>query len=160
MAPLAVGRKAPELALETDRDIPFRLSEQSGSPVVIFFYPEDDTEGCTIENIEFSRLLPEFEALGARVLGVSPDTVEKHCRFRDKHHLAVPLAADPELKTIKRYGAWGPKKMFGHAYDGVIRTTVLVDGKGKIAGLWKVTRIKGHAATALEAVKKLVAGAA
>jgi peroxiredoxin Q/BCP len=159
MATLAVGRKAPDFTLATDRPEPFHLAGLAGSAVVVFFYPEDDTEGCTIENLEFSRLLPDFEALGVRVLGISPDTVEKHCRFRDKHGLKVPLAADPSLRTIKRYGAWGPKKLFGHAYDGVIRSTFLIDPRGRIAAIWKVTRIRGHAQAALGAARTLAAAA-
>lgn len=156
MADVSIGRKAPQLALATDAGTTFHLSEHLGSPVVLFFYPEDDTEGCTIENLEFTRLMPEFQALGAVVLGISPDAVEKHCRFRDKYHLAAPLAADPTRKAIRAYGAWGPKKLFGRAYDGVIRMTFLIDAAGRIAAMWKVTRIKGHAAIVLEAARTLV----
>jgi peroxiredoxin Q/BCP len=156
MATPAVGRKAPDFALVTDSGATFRLSEHKGTPVVLFFYPEDDTEGCTIENIEFSHLLPAFTELGVAVVGISPDTVEKHCKFREKHGLAATLAADPSLKATKAYGAWGPKKLFGHQYDGVIRSTFLVDARGKIAAIWKVTRIKGHAQAALDAARVLV----
>lgn len=157
MAHPAVGRKAPDFELTTDAGTPFRLSDHQGRPVVLFFYPEDDTEGCTIENLEFTKLLPEFQALGVSVLGISPDTVEKHCKFRDKHGLKAPLGADTDLKVTKKYGAWGPKKLFGHEYDGVIRTTFLIDGKGRVAEIFAVTRIKGHAAAALEAARTLQA---
>lgn len=159
MPAIAVGRKAPDFELMTDSNELFRLSAHKGRPVVLFFYPEDDTEGCTIENIEFTEKMPEFTALGVKVVGISPDTVEKHCKFRDKHGLKAILAADPELKAIKAYGVWGKKKMFGHEYDGVLRTTFLIDGKGKVAGVWPVTRIKGHAAAALEAARALAATA-
>jgi peroxiredoxin Q/BCP len=155
MASLAVGKKAPDFELPTDRGIPFRLAEHKGHPVVLFFYPEDDTEGCTIENLEFTALADEFERLGIDVLGISPDTVEKHCRFRDKHRLTIPLAADTGHKVTSKYGAWGPKKMFGHEYDGVIRMTFLIAPEGKIASIWKVTRIKGHAQVVLEAARAL-----
>jgi peroxiredoxin Q/BCP len=155
MATLTIGRKAPDFALEVDSGAMFRLSE-AGAPVVLFFYPEDNTEGCTIENIEFSRLAGEFAALGVKLLGISPDSVEKHCRFRDKHGLAVPLAADTSLKVTKAYGAWGPKKLFGHEYDGVIRSSFLIDADRGVAGIWKVTRIKGHALLALDAARTLV----
>ncbi len=155
MAKLVVGSKAPDFVLPTDSDIPFRLSEQRGQPAVLFFYPEDDTEGCTVENLEFTQLAQDFARLGIAVLGISPNTVEDHCRFRDKHHLGIPLAADPDRKVIRAYGVWGPKKMFGHAYDGVLRTTFLIDAKGKVAAVWPVTRIKGHAGKVLEAACQL-----
>jgi peroxiredoxin Q/BCP len=156
MASIAVGSKAPDFELITDAATPFRLSAQKGHPVVLFFYPEDDTEGCTIENIEFTQRMPEFNALGVTVVGISPDSVEKHCKFRDKHGLQASLAADIDRRVTKTYGVWGPKKLFGHVYEGVIRTTFLIDGQGKIAGIWPVTRIKGHAQAALEAARKLV----
>lgn len=154
----AVGRKAPAFELPTDSGAPFRLADRLGRPVVLFFYPQDDTEGCTIENLDFSRLAPAFAELGVALLGISPDSVEKHCKFRDKHGLAAPLAADVAHKVTNAYGAWGPKKMFGHAYDGVIRTTVLIDAKGKVAARWKVTRIKGHAEAVLAAARRLATG--
>lgn len=125
--------------------------------MVLFFYPEDGTEGCTIENLEFTLLAPAFIAAGTTVVGISPDTVEKHCQFRDRHALATTLVSDPGLKAIRAYGAWGPKKMFGHEYDGVIRTTFLIDATGRIAHIWKVTRIKGHAQTVLDATRALSA---
>jgi thioredoxin-dependent peroxiredoxin len=142
----------------SDSGTPFRLSRQKGRPVVLFFYPEDDTEGCTIENREFSAAAAEFAALGVVVAGISPDSLEKHCRFRDKYGLRAPLLADDKKKVVKAYGVWGLKKMFGHEYDGVIRTTFLIDARGRVAGTWRVTRIKGHAATVLDAARDLVAG--
>ena len=123
---------------------------------MLFFYPEDDTDGCTIENIEFTDEIPDFEKLGTKVVGISPDSVEKHCKFRDKYRLGVTLAADPDHVAIKKYDVWGPKKLFGVHYDGLIRTTFLVGSDGKIAGSWLVTKVKGHAATVLEATKELV----
>lgn len=155
MTTIAVGDEAPDFELETDARETFRLSAQKGRPVVLFFYPEDDTEGCTIENLEFTQLKPEFDRLGVQLLGISPDTVEKHCAFRDKYELKVPLAADPDRKVIEAYGLWQRKKMFGNEYDGLVRTTFLIDAKGRIAGVWPVTRIKGHAAAALEAAREL-----
>ena len=155
MSKIAVGMKAPDFELVTDNGEPFRLAAQKGRPVVLFFYPEDDTEGCTIENIEFGRLKSEFDRLGVVVVGISPDTVEKHCRFRDKHRLTVPLAADPGHKAIKAYGLWQRKKTFGREYDGLVRTTFLIDAGGRVAGIWPVTRIKGHAQKALDAAREL-----
>jgi peroxiredoxin Q/BCP len=154
---LEIGDAAPDFDLDTDKGVRFRLSAQRGSPVVLFFYPEDETDGCTIENIEFTEEMPDFEKLGVRVIGISPDSVEKHCRFRDKHALQVTLASDPEHEAIKAYDVWGPKTLFGHHYDGLIRTTFLVGADGKIAGTWLVTRVKGHAAEVLEATRSLVA---
>ena len=152
-----VGKKAPDFTLPTDANEPFRLADHRGKPVVLFFYPEDDTEGCTIENIEFTQLLPAFAELGVKVVGISPDSVEKHCAFRDKHGLRATLAADPDLKVLKAYGVWGHKKTFGHEYDGVLRTTFLIGPDGKVAGLWPVTRIKGHAEKVLAAARELAA---
>lgn len=157
MAVVDIGMRAPDFALITDRNETFRLSDHRGSPVVLVFYPQDDTEGCTIENLEFSRLMPEFGALGAKVVGISPDSVASHCSFRDKHGLELALAADPEHQAINAYGVWGPKTTFGRDYVGLIRTTFLVDPEGTVARAWRVTRIKGHAAQVLEAVRRLAA---
>ena len=158
MAVIDVGTEAPDFALTTDRSETFRLSDHRGSPVVLVFYPQDDTEGCTIENIEFTRMLPEFRALGAEVVGISPDSVAAHCKFRDKYQLALTLAADPDHQAIDAYGVWGAKTTFGHSYVGLIRTTFLVGADGNIARNWRVTRIKGHAAEVLEATRTLAAG--
>jgi len=155
----AIGSPAPDFELRTDRAEPFRLSRHRGRPVVLYFYPEDDTEGCTLENIEFTAQLPEFKKLGVEVLGISPDSVEKHCAFRDKHKLGVPLGADPEHKAIEAYGLWQLKKMFGVEFMGVKRATVLIDAKGKVAGVFYATRIKGHAEKVLDAARSLVAAA-
>lgn len=153
------GDLAPDFELETDAGARFRLSEHRGRPVVLFFYPADDTEGCTVENVEFSGLNGAFDELGVSVLGISPDSVESHCRFRDKHGLKAPLAADPERRVIDAYGVWGPKKLYRREYEGLHRTTFLVDADGRIAQVWKVRRIKGHAQAALDAARDLVATA-
>lgn len=157
MTSIAVGTTAPDFALVSDSHDLFRLSEHRGRSVVLYFYPQDDTEGCTIENIEFTDQLPEFKKLGAVVVGISPDTVEKHCSFRDKYNLGVKLAADPERKAIKAYGLWQLKKMFGVEFMGVKRTTFLIDPDGIIAGIFPATRIKGHAEKVLAATRQLVA---
>lgn len=152
---LTIGEPAPDFALPRDDGGLFRLSDFRGRPVVLFFYPEDGTEGCTIENLEFSALSEQFEAAGIVVAGISPDTVERHCRFRDRHALKVPLLADPGRKALEPYGAWGRKKLYGREYDGVIRTTVLIDRSGRIAGIMPARRVKGHAAKVLEAALML-----
>lgn len=153
---LEVGDSAPDFALTTDAGEIFRLSDHRGAPVVLFFYPADDTEGCIIENIEFTEEMPEFKALGARIVGISPDDVAKHVAFRDKYQLGATLVADTDHVAIKAYDVWGPKKLFGVHYDGLIRTTFLVGPDGRIAAHWVVNRIHGHAATVLEATKALV----
>jgi peroxiredoxin Q/BCP len=157
MTPLTVGNKAPDFELITDAQVPFRLSAHKGKPVVLYFYPEDGTEGCTIENIEFTDELPEFAKIGVTVVGISPDSVETHCNFRDKYSLGVPLVADPQHKAIDKYGVWGPKKLYGREYDGLHRTSFLIGADGKIAGVFPVRKIKGHAKAVLEAARTLVA---
>lgn len=154
--PLRPGDPAPDFVLATDSGATFRLSDQLGSPVILFFYPQDDTEGCTIENREFSALAKRFADLGVVVLGISPDTIASHCAFRDKYGLDIPLAADPDHIAIGAYGVWGPKTTFGHHLIGLIRTTFLIDRDGRIAEIFKVTRIKGHAEKALESARKLL----
>lgn len=157
MTTLEPGDIAPDFELDTDAGSRFRLSAHRGRPVVLFFYPEDDTEGCTIENIEFSQLAPEFAALGVAVLGISPDSVESHCEFRDKYGLKVPLAADTDRSVIEAFGIWGEKKLYGREYEGLHRTTFLIDGEGRVASVMDVRRIKGHAQSALEGARALVA---
>ena len=148
-----IGAPAPDFTLQSDRGDRFRLSDLRGRPVVLYFYPEDDTEGCTLENIEFTDLLPQFVAEKVVVAGISPDTVEKHCSFRDKHGLAVPLLADPDRKVISAYGLWQLKKMFGVEFMGVKRATVIISPDGNVAELIHATRIKGHADRVLAAVR-------
>ena len=153
----AIGSPAPDFQLTTDSYEKFQLSDHRGKPVVLYFYPEDDTEGCTIENIEFTDQMPEFRKLHAAVVGISPDTVEKHCTFRDKYNLGVPLAADPDRQVIEAYGLWQLKKLYGREFMGVKRATVLIDAAGKIAGVFHATRIRGHAEKVLAATRALVA---
>ena len=148
-----IGTPAPDFALLSDRGDSFRLSDHRGQPVVLYFYPEDDTEGCTVENIEFTDLMPQFIAGRTVVVGISPDTIEKHCSFRDKHGLAVPLLSDPDREVISAYGLWQLKKMFGVEFMGVKRATIIVSPSGDIADLIHATRIKGHAERVLATVR-------
>jgi len=149
------GRKAPDFELPTAEGPAFRLSAQLGKPVVLYFYPEDDTPGCTIENQEFTALLPEFEKLGVAVVGISENSAAEHCKFRGKYQLATVLVADPEHKAIDAYGVWGPKVTFGHHLIGLIRSTFLIGADGRLAEEWRVTRIKGHADKVLAAARTL-----
>ena len=153
------GDKAPDFELPSADGTPFRLSAQRGRPVVLYFYPEDDTEGCTIENQEFTHRLPDFERLGVTVVGISPDSVEKHCRFRDKYGIGSVLLADPAPVATDAYGVWGPKVTFGHHLIGLIRSSFLIDANGIVASDWHVRRIKCHAEQVLEAARALATGA-
>ncbi|RZA07184.1 MAG: peroxiredoxin [Proteobacteria bacterium] len=153
----AIGAPAPEFELVTDSYDKFRLSQHLGRPVVLYFYPQDDTEGCTLENIEFTDLMPDFRKLKAVVVGISPDTVEKHCTFRDKYDLGVPLLSDPDHAVIDAYGLWQLKKLWGIEYMGVKRATLVIDPKGKVADVLYANRIKGHAAKVLESVRTIAA---
>lgn len=157
MATLTIGKKAPDFELPAADGSVFRLSDHKGKPVVLYFYPQDDTEGCTLENQEFSALAPEFEKLGAVLAGISPDSVESHCKFRDKFELTAPLLADVGEKVTRKYGLWQLKKLWGAEYMGLVRTTFLIDSKGKVAGIFKATRIRDHAAKVLEATRALAA---
>jgi len=156
MAILEKGDKAPDFTLATDSGEDFILSAQHGHPVVLFFYPQDDTPSCTIENIAFTALADSFAAIGTKVVGISPDSVQAHGKFRDKHNLGIILAADPDHIAINAYGVWGEKTTFGKTYMGLIRSTVLIGPDGKIAERWTVRRVKGHAEAVLAAAKALI----
>jgi peroxiredoxin Q/BCP len=155
---LEIGQKAPDFTLPDDRGGSFKLSDHRGKPVVVEFYCEDGTEGCEIENREFSALAPEFKRLGVEMVGISPQDVESHKKFNAKHNFSHPLLADTDLKANKAYDVWQQKKLWGREYMGTIRVTYLVDAKGKIAGVFHARRIKGHAQTVLDAAKVHVSG--
>jgi peroxiredoxin Q/BCP len=152
---LEIGQKAPDFTLPDDRGGSFTLSKHRGKPVVVEFYCEDGTEGCEVENREFSALSSEFKKLGVEVVGISPQDVESHRKFSAKNGFAHPLLADTDLKANKAYDVWQPKKLWGREYMGTIRVTYLVDASGKIAGVFHARRIKGHAQTVLEGAKAL-----
>jgi peroxiredoxin Q/BCP len=153
MAELKVGRKAPQFRLPGDDGR--TLSDLAGSPVVVFFYPQDDTETCTIEATDFSALSAEFGKLGAVVVGISPDSDTSHAKFTRKYGLKMPLVADPDLKLAKAYGVWAEKELFGRRYMGIVRTTFLIDRDGKVSQIWAKVRVKNHAQHVLEAAKAL-----
>ncbi len=152
---LKEGDTAPDFELATDSGERFALSASRGRPVVVFFYPKDNTSGCTREARDFSALLPAFEKEGAVVVGISPDSVESHVKFKDKQGLSVTLLADPDREAIEAYGIWVKKRLYGREYMGVERTTVLVDADGTIARIWRKVRVAGHAEAVLEAVRAL-----
>jgi thioredoxin-dependent peroxiredoxin len=149
------GAIAPDFDLPTNDGGRVALSALRGRPVVLYFYPQDNTETCTIQAIDFSAALKDFEAAGATIIGVSPDSVKSHERFRTKHGLGITLAADPDRKAINRYGLWIEKSMFGRTFMGVERATFLIDAEGRINRMWRKVRIKGHVQEVLAAVREL-----
>lgn len=153
MSTLAEGDKAPDFELPTDGGGTIRLSDLKGAKVVLYFYPADDTTGCTTEAVDFTAALPEFKRAGATVVGVSPDSEASHDRFKAKHKLGVTLASDPDRKVIERYGVWGEKMMYGRKSMGLIRSTFLIGADGKILRIWRNVRVKGHVPAVLEAAK-------
>lgn len=155
MTALDIGSKAPDFTLPRDGGGTITLSGLRGNPVILYFYPKDDTSGCTQEAIEFSGLKPQFEKLGAKVIGMSPDPVKKHDKFKTKHDLKVELVADEDKAIIESYGLWVEKSMYGRKYMGVERTTFLIDSDGKIAKVWNKVKVPGHAAEVLEATRVL-----
>lgn len=155
MSQIVEGSPAPDFALPADGGSTLGLSALNGKIVVLYFYPKDDTSGCTAEAIDFSRLKPDFEALDAVVAGMSPDSAAKHDKFKAKHDLSVTLVADEELKTLQDYGVWVEKSMYGRKYMGVERATFLIGKDGKIAKIWRKVKVPGHAEAVLDAVKAL-----
>jgi peroxiredoxin Q/BCP len=152
---IEVGAKAPEFTLPRDGGGEVSLDSLSGQAVVLYFYPKDDTPGCTKEAIAFTEHADAFGAANAVVLGVSKDTVAKHDKFRDKHGLKVALLSDENSDVCERYGVWKEKNMYGRTYMGIERTTVLIDASGTIARIWPKVKVAGHAEDVLEAVKAL-----
>ncbi|MEM7290614.1 MAG: peroxiredoxin [Pseudomonadota bacterium] len=155
MSKITEGDTAPDFTLPTDGDGEFTLSDQKGKPLVLFFYPKDDTPGCTKEAVGFTEMLGEFEALGVGVFGMSPDPVKKHDKFRDKHNLKVTLISDEETSALTAYGAWVEKSMYGKKYMGVERTTLLIGKDGKVARAWHKVKVPGHVDEVLEAARAL-----
>jgi peroxiredoxin Q/BCP len=154
-AMLAVGKKAPAFTLESSEGGKVKLSELSGKVIVLYFYPRDNTPGCTLEAQGFRDALPALEKLGATVIGVSKDSIASHCKFRDKYSLNFALLSDPDGKVLEAYGAWGDKVMYGKKMKGIIRSTVLIDASGKVARHWPKVSVKGHVDEVVEAVKAL-----
>jgi peroxiredoxin Q/BCP len=155
MSSIAPGIKAPDFTLLDADGGPVSLSSRRGRWVVLYFYPRDNTSGCTIEAIDFTLNLPDFKKLKADVLGVSPDSCESHSRFTLRHNLGTTLLSDPDRNVIEMYGAWGAKKSFGREAMGVIRTTVLIDPRGVIAQVWPKVSVRGHADQVLNRLREL-----
>ena len=152
---LEAGDKAPKFAIPNQDGNVIKLDDLLGKWSVIYFYPRDDTPGCTIEAKEFTELSSKFEEQGATIYGVSPDTEAKHCKFIEKHGLKVELLADTESTMLADYGVWQEKQMYGKTYMGVVRTTYLVNPDGNIAEAWTKVKAKGHAEAVLERLVEL-----
>ena len=150
---IETGQPAPDFTLPRDGEGTITLSALRPSRVVLFFYPKDDTPGCTTESIGFSAHLDAFKSAGAEVIGISKDPVKKHDKFRDKHGLTVPLVSDADGTTCEDYGVWKEKKMYGKTFWGIERTTVLIGPNGKIERIWPKVKVPGHVEEVLEAVR-------
>lgn len=155
MEKLGIGDIAPDFNLPRDGGAEQSLSQLRGKPVVLYFYPKDDTSGCTLEAHDFTALKPEFDKIGVEIIGMSPDKAAKHDKFKEKHELNITLVSDEEKTTLMNYGVWVEKSMYGRKYMGVERTTFLIDKTGKIAEIWHKVKVSGHAQAVLQAASKI-----
>ncbi|WP_404333719.1 peroxiredoxin [Sphingomonas sp. MMS12-HWE2-04] len=151
------GAKLPAITLDTADGGTIALQDCASAPLVLYFYPKDDTSGCTREAQDFSALLPEFEALGARVIGVSKDPAAKHQKFAAKYDLTVPLATDTDGSAMEAFGVWVEKQLYGKRYMGIDRSTFLFDGEGRLFRAWRRVRVPGHAVDVLESLQEMLA---
>ncbi|MBA4012259.1 MAG: peroxiredoxin [Phenylobacterium sp.] len=154
MSALTEGASAPDFELQGAQG-PVKLADFAGKPLVVYFYPKDDTSGCTKEAQEFTALAAHFAQAGVALLGVSKDSVASHAKFTAKYDLAVPLASDPEGAMIEAYGSWVEKNMYGRKYMGIERSTFLIGADGKLARIWRKVRVPSHAAEVLKAAQSL-----
>jgi peroxiredoxin Q/BCP len=152
---LQVGSLVPDFSMPATRIGEVSRAKLKGKPFVLYFYPKDDTSGCTAEAIAFTGLEAQFGAAGAAVIGISPDSASSHDKFKTKHKLGIALAADPERAAIDAYGVWKEKSMYGKKYFGVERSTFLIDREGRIAKIWRKVKVPGHAEEVLAAAKAL-----
>jgi thioredoxin-dependent peroxiredoxin len=157
-ADLEIGDRAPDFSLPGDGGKPVSLDAFKGSKLVLYFYPKDDTEACTAEAIAFNGLRAKFAAAGAKILGISPDSVKSHEKFKQKHGLKLALASDEVRTMLEAYGVWKEKSMYGRKYMGVERTTMLIGPGGEIARIWRKVRVRDHAEEVLEAARALGTG--
>ena len=148
--------KAPIFKLPSTNKKNYSLKDSLGKYVVIYFYPKDDTPGCTIETNDFNKLLPKFKKLNCEVLGVSKDSLKSHDKFRNKYKIKFDLLADEKLEVLKKYKVWGKKKFMGREFMGVIRSSILIDKKGKILKVWDNVKVKDHAKEVLETLNNIM----
>lgn len=153
---IEIGKKAPAFTLQDQHGAKVSLSSLEGSWVVLYFYPKDDTPGCTTEACEFTSGIKGFEKVQAKVFGCSPDSPESHQKFIKKYKLKVDLLSDPDKKAMKKYDAFGEKNMYGKITEGVIRSTVIIDPKGRVAAHWKKVKAAGHADKVKEKLDELI----
>ena len=147
--------KAPIFSIPSTDKNNYSLKDSLGKYIVIYFYPKDDTPGCTIETNDFNKLLPKFKKLNCEIFGISKDSVNSHNKFRDKFKIKFNLLADEDLKVLKKYKVWGKKKFMGKEFMGILRTTFLIDKKGKIIKIWKNVRVKDHANEVLKTLQNI-----
>lgn len=152
---LSEGDIAPDFTMPTDGGGSLTLSELRGKPVVLYFYPKDDTSGCTKEACGFQESLPDFSGVDAAIIGVSKDSVAKHDKFKAKYDLTFPLVSDEDGSVCEAYGTWVEKSMYGRKYMGIERATYLIDAEGKLARIWRKVKVTGHVNQVLKAVKEL-----
>ena len=150
-----IGEPAPKVCLPDETENEVCLEDFKGKWVVLYFYPKDNTSGCTLEATDFTAAVTEFAKLGAVVIGVSPDSTKSHQNFISKHDLGINLLSDPEHKTLKDYGAWQKKKLYGREFMGVVRSTYLINPEGKIEHIWPKVKVKGHVESVKNKIKEL-----
>ena len=155
MAPPQIGDKAPDFTLPSDEGGDIRLEDFAGRALAVYFYPKDDTTGCTSEAKAFSAAKADFDAVGVEVVGVSKDTVKSHGRFRQKYGLTIRLGSDVEGAMVEAYGVWVQKSLYGRSYMGIERSTFLIDGEGVVRKVWRKVSVKGHAEEVLKAAREL-----
>ena len=148
--------KAPIFKLPSTNKTNYSLKDSIGKYVVIYFYPKDDTPGCTLETNDFNKLISKFKKLGCDVYGVSKDSLKSHNKFKEKYKIKFDLLADEDLKVLKKYKVWGKKKFMGREFMGTIRSTYLIDKKGEIIKVWDNVKVKDHAKEVLETLNNLV----
>ena len=153
---LKINSKAPSFIVPSTTNNKYSLKDSKGKYVILYFYPKDDTPGCTIETNDFNKLLSKFKKLDCEVYGVSKDNLKSHYKFKDKYKIKFDLLADEEIKVLKKYKVWGKKKFMGREFMGIIRSTYLIDKKGKILKIWANVKVKDHAKEVLETLQNIV----
>ncbi len=148
--------KAPSFSLPSTSNNKYSLKDSLGKYVILYFYPKDDTPGCTIETNDFNKLLPKFKKLNCEILGISKDNLKSHDKFRDKYKIKFDLLADEEIKVLKKYKVWAKKKFMGREFMGIVRTTFLIDKKGKILKIWENVKVKDHAKEVLDTLTNII----
>lgn len=153
---MKLNSKAPIFKLPSTNKKDYSLKDSLGKYVIIYFYPKDDTPGCTIETNDFNKLLPKFKKLNCEIIGISKDNLKSHDKFREKYKIRFDLLADEEIKVLKKYKVWAKKKFMGREFMGIVRTTFLIDKKGNIIKIWNNVKVKDHAKEVLETLQNII----